>query len=594
MNGKVLNNLYRIFKIRPRVFTEVFSIGNILPLIKIVLGISNRRDKKRILRVLNRSIFKKHNTRKVSICHQDFELYQEGCTDVPEVYRFRNLPEYIEKEVGFVGSTESQTLDDDLTSYLLVSFEMLSESDEVMRLINSAMGMAYTEWQLIINCQSEVASSLEEGYDFDRIVFWTGAKGDSLNDQIRKSNAKVVVLLGRKTYLMPHTLALFNQYRKCYPLSKVFYSDHIVRDNQGSLVACKIKPSWSIYHFIDEQMQNDVLFVRKEFGDSMNWISKSEEVGIIDDFIYRSSLHLEDIALKHISRVLYFTSTDVNMIQRKSRKLRFGDAISPPIPTSFITISIIIPFRDKLHHLRKCLESLLVYTEYPNTEILLVDNDSTDPEIPGYLRVLSEEHSFIRVLHFGGSFNYAAINNYAVERATGEYVLFLNNDIEINQKAWLKKMYGYIVQEHVSVVGTRLLYPDGSIQHDGVYLSYIDRYYQHPVADHYNNGKLLTDDDLFLPYGVKHVKAVTGACLLIRRSLFLGLGGFDEEHLGISFNDVDLCLRAKQFGVVLSLPEPALVHHESVSRGQLDTEEKRSREQKEFDHLYSKYRHVFY
>ena len=93
---------------------------------------------------------------------------------------------------------------------------------------------------------------------------------------------------------------------------------------------------------------------------------------------------------------------------------------------------------------------------------------------------------------------------------------------------------------------------------------------------------------------MKHVKAVTGACLLIRRSLFLGLGGFDEEHLGISFNDVDLCLRAKQFGVVLSLPEPALVHHESVSRGQLDTEEKRSREQKEFDHLYSKYRHVFY
>ena len=210
--------------------------------------------------------------------------------------------------------------------------------------------------------------------------------------------------------------------------------------------------------------------------------------------------------------------------------------------------------------LRTCLEGI-ASTDYPNIEVIVVDNDSDDPETLAYLTSLDTARH--RVLRYEGEFNYSAINNRAVEKARGRLLCLLNNDIEVIEPTWLAVMAAQAVREDVGAVGARLLYPDGRIQHAGVVIGVGN------AAGHAHRFLQPNEEGYFQRHSLpQFASAVTAACLVVARDRFLAVGGLDERKFPVAFNDVDLCMRLNMRGwQSLYEPRATLIHHESVSRG---------------------------
>lgn len=218
-------------------------------------------------------------------------------------------------------------------------------------------------------------------------------------------------------------------------------------------------------------------------------------------------------------------------------------------------VSIIIPIRDRVELLRALIASLERHTELPH-EILVVDNDSRDPETLAYL-----ESAPVRVIRYPGEFNFAEINNVAAREARGRYLLFLNNDTEIFDDGWLPALLEYASVPEVGAVGAMLRYPNGTLQHVGILV--------HPGArvDHLLSERHESSvDHPYFPRCACEVSAVTGACMMMRCDLFLSFGGFDRS-LRVAYNDIDLCFRLRRKGYrIVFTPFAALMHHECASR----------------------------
>jgi GT2 family glycosyltransferase len=233
-------------------------------------------------------------------------------------------------------------------------------------------------------------------------------------------------------------------------------------------------------------------------------------------------------------------------------------------------VSIVIPTRNGADLLRTCLDSLRE-TRYQAFEVVVVDNGSDDPVA---LELMAERESVgeIRVLRDPSPFNYSALNNRAVTQACrGEFVVLMNNDIEITHPEWLAEMVGMALEPGVGCVGARLWYPDGRLQHGGVIMvcgvaGHAHKYL--PRGHHGYMGRAVLAQDFL---------AVTAACLLVRREVFNEVGGLDES-LKVAFNDVDFCLRVHAAGYRnVWTPFAQMIHHESVTRGHEDTPEKQQR-----------------
>jgi O-antigen biosynthesis protein len=238
--------------------------------------------------------------------------------------------------------------------------------------------------------------------------------------------------------------------------------------------------------------------------------------------------------------------------------VRVRRALQAPPPL----VSVIVPTRDHPELLASCMDGLLRRTDYPALEILIVDNGSTMPEALSLLASLAEEPS-VRVLHCPGPFNYSALNNRAAHEAGGELLLLLNSDTGVLEPGWLREMVTHAERPEVGAVGAKLLYADSRVQHAGVVLGR-GQNISHQL-------RLAAKDDPG-PHGelalTRTVLAVTGACLMTRRSVFWEVGGLDETQLPIALNDVDFCLRLADHGYrVVWTPFAELQHFESASRG---------------------------
>ncbi len=250
-----------------------------------------------------------------------------------------------------------------------------------------------------------------------------------------------------------------------------------------------------------------------------------------------------------------------------------------PLPASLPLISLIVPTRDQCALLRACIEGLLGNTDYPNLEIVVVDNDSREPDAHAYLDDIAGRG--VRVLRYPHPFNYSRINNWAVEQAQGSIIGLINNDIEVREPGWLKEMLGQLLRPGIGAVGAKLLWPNGMVQHGGVVVGIND------LAAHAGN-ELAQDDPGYLDFNqvAREQSAVTAACLLLRKADYQALGGLDEARFPVAFNDVDLCLRLGETGRRLVwTPFACLTHAESASRGKEDTPSKAARagrEQKYF------------
>jgi len=225
-------------------------------------------------------------------------------------------------------------------------------------------------------------------------------------------------------------------------------------------------------------------------------------------------------------------------------------------------VTIIIPTRDHCELLRACIEHLISKTSYENYEVLVMDNGSEQPDTLEYFKQLRAD-ARVSVVRHEGEFNFSAINNAALVHARGEYLLLLNNDTVVVQEDWLDRMLAQGQRAEVGVVGARLVYPDQTLQHAGIILGMGEN----GVAEHPFRGKPLTASGYMKRAQVaQELTAVTGACLLIRRSVYEEVGGLDEEALAVMYNDVDLCLKVRDAGYrVIWTPYATLLHYGSAS-----------------------------
>ncbi len=230
--------------------------------------------------------------------------------------------------------------------------------------------------------------------------------------------------------------------------------------------------------------------------------------------------------------------------------------------TAHPLISILIPNRDHAEDLRRCIESVTDRSSYDNYEIIVIENNSTTGEIRQYYETL-EKHPRVRVVTYEGDFNYSRINNFGAGYANGEYLILLNNDTEVITRNWMEEMLMYAQRDDVGAVGCMLYYPDKTIQHAGIVLGMG----AHRTAGH-SHYKMAKENLGYmgrLCYA-QNVSAVTGACLMVRKSLFDEVGGLSEE-LAVALNDVDLCLKLREKGLLnVFTPFAELYHYESASR----------------------------
>ncbi|WP_230940232.1 glycosyltransferase family 2 protein [Burkholderia pseudomultivorans] len=251
-----------------------------------------------------------------------------------------------------------------------------------------------------------------------------------------------------------------------------------------------------------------------------------------------------------------------------------------PVAEPAPLVSIVIPTRDQLGHLRRCISSVLEKTRYGPYEIIVVDNQSAEPDTLVYLQSL-QQLANVRVLPFDEPFNYSRINNIAIAEAKGELVCLLNNDTEVISPDWLGEMVGLLLSDGVGAVGAKLLYGDDTVQHAG------DTVGSGGCANHLHTGiganepgyagRALVTQDL---------SAVTAACLLTQKSLYVALGGLNEKSLKVAFNDVDYCLRVRESGLrVVWTPHALLYHFESRSRGKDETPVQKRRAKSEIRYM---------
>ena len=315
--------------------------------------------------------------------------------------------------------------------------------------------------------------------------------------------------------------------------------------------------------------------------------------------------------IHHIPRILYHwrkvPGSTADTIENKEYAIEAGrkavmdtmkrrgidaDVIVPIESTHYIVeykykkepkVSIIIPTKDLPNMLSRCLESIYKETDYENYEVIVVDNGSVLEETKELFKKYQEKKNF-KVLPYDKEFNFSLINNFAVEKASGEYIVLLNNDTEIISKNWLKSMVGYAMQDHIGAVGVKLLYPSDTIQHGGIILG-IDGVARHAFlnndADTYGfYGRML------VPYDYS---CVTAACLMVKKEKYLEVGGLEEE-LKVAYNDLDFNLKLRQKGYYnVFLPQVELYHFESKSRGLDTTTEKYKQYLKEKEYILNKW-----
>jgi len=279
---------------------------------------------------------------------------------------------------------------------------------------------------------------------------------------------------------------------------------------------------------------------------------------------------------EHLQRIK--VSAKVELLPSLAYRIKYSLPHIPPL------ISIIIPSKNNFMMLQTCLESILSKTSYPNFEVLIVDNNSDDPETKTLLRELANQ-KHVTIITDTRPFNFSVINNQAAKSAKGEYICFLNDDTEVISPDWLSEMMSHAMQPMVGAVGAKLWYPDDRLQHGGVILGiggvagHSHKYLGKNDVSYFNRANL-----------IQEFSAVTAACMLVQKKIFVEAGGFDEKNLSIAFNDVDLCLKIKTLGYrIVWTPFAELYHHESISRGNDFDPDKIERFMKENDFMLEKW-----
>jgi GT2 family glycosyltransferase len=488
--------------------------------------------------------------------------------------------------------------------------------------IDSVCEQGYPHWQLCIaddaSTDPRIAPLLAARAAGDariRLVRRVANGGISAasQDALDLAGGDFVALLDHDDQLAPHALFAVAKALQQRPAAQIVYSDEDKLDAHGRRCHPFFKPDWSPELLRAQNYVSHLGVYRRALLQAVGGFRAGFDGSQDYDLLLRCVARVADPAdIVHLPQVLYHwrmaegstaaghdaKPQATEAARRALQEAAEREAGQGPVPRVSVVapgvyrhrwqlpdpaprVSLIVPTRDGLDVLRQCVDSLLAHTTYRPLELLVVDNQSREPQTLHYLAALpalAAQHGVdARVLPFDAPFNFSAINNHAAAQARGSVLGLLNNDIEVMHGDWLHEMVSHALRPGIGCVGAKLHYPDGTLQHAGVVLGiggvagHSHKYFPSDAEGYFSRLRTVHD-----------VSAVTAACLLVRKAIYDEVGGLDADDLHVAFNDVDFCIKVREAGHRnLFTPYAELRHHESKTRGADTTPEKQARFQHE-------------
>lgn len=472
-------------------------------------------------------------------------------------------------------------------------------------LVRSMMYQSYANWELcLVNASPEdvhLTSLLENWAMRDkriRVIRLEKNLGiaQNTNAGIAASTGEFIAFLDHDDFLEPDALFCYADALNKDKTIDVFYSDE---DKTDEYAAHYFYPHFKSDFNIDLLHANNYmchfLAVRKSLVDTVGGLNEKFDGAQDYDFVLRLTENTKKIY--HCPRILYHwrcsnQSTAANQGNKmyaihagkaalNAHYKRIGwnaraqeGAVDGWYQTKFTLkeeplVSILIPNKDHTDDLDVCLNSFFERADYQNYEFIIIENNSVLPETFAYYEKIEKEHDNVKVVYWEAGFNYSAINNFGFKFAKGDYIMLLNNDVELITPDIFQSMLGFCMHPEVGIVGAKLLYNDHTVQHAGVLVG------AGGLADHVFKG-IHEDDPGYMGRAIssQDVSAVTAACLLVKRSVYEEVGGLEDEFQ-VAFNDVDFCLKVRKAGYLIVYDaDVKLFHYESKSRGMEDTTER--------------------
>ena len=483
------------------------------------------------------------------------------------------------------------------------------------QMLDSVRTQTYGNWELCIANASpgeeEMGKILREYAKKDPRIRWMDLKenlgiSENTNAAFAMAQGEFVGLLDHDDLLAPNALyEVVKAINETKDVDVVYTDEDKVTADLSEHFQPHFKPDFNldllrsnnyICHFfvVRRSILAQTGGFRKEFDGAQDHdlifrcTEQAREIAHVPEILYHWRTHRESTADNPASK-MYAYDAGKRAIEAHLARMQVQGTVSHTPDYGFFRVkypvqgsplvSVIIPNKDETETLRSCIRSLKENTTYKNLEILIIENNSTTKEIFSYYKELSREEN-IRIFNWKKEFNYSAINNFGARKARGEYLLFLNNDIQVITPDWMEEMLGVCQREEVGAAGAKLIYPDNTIQHAGCVIG-IGGIAGHMFVDmpaersgYLHKASLLQD-----------MSAVTAACMMIKRSVFQKVKGFTEE-LAVAFNDVDLCLKVRREGYLIVYdPYARLYHMESKTRGAEDSEAKMRRFQTEIEYM---------
>jgi O-antigen biosynthesis protein len=478
-----------------------------------------------------------------------------------------------------------------LFSVIVPAYE--SPTELLRACINSMKTQVYQSWELIIVDDASRSPAVSEmvsamGSEDKRIKLISrqinGNISRATNDGLNASVGEFVLFLDHDDELLPDALLRFSQAIVKDPGTDVWYSDQVTCDEDGKQIHHFFKPDWSPIYFMGVMYVGHLLGVRRQLALAIGAFDPTFDG--VQDFEFMLRLSEKTNKIDHLRGALYKWRAIAGSIaldgdaksgieakqaeavrghlERTGRSWRVESdgrlphrlRIMPGDRTATPPVSIIIPSKDMGTMVERCLTSIYRLTDYPTFEVIVVDNGTVDP-----IALAAFKRFPVKIVEFCEPFNFSRANNLGVREAKHDFLLFLNNDTEVEATDWLRHLCLYFEDREVGAVGPILLYPDRTVQHAGVVLGargtadHVMRFFPEDVDGY--GGSLACS---------REVSAVTAACMMMRKDIFVGLGGFSEDF-ATHYQDVDLCLKIRDAGYrIICAASPRLIHHESSTR----------------------------
>lgn len=466
---------------------------------------------------------------------------------------------------------------------IIVAFSDL-DIHRLMQLLVSVNNQVYTNWQLILIIppslegfvKEKLASQIDPANDISIII---DKNRNPYDHALQLARGDFIIPLNNNGILS--AFALFHL--ACQIISNnheclILYSDEDQINRKNKRHTPVFKTRWNKTLFLTMNYLHNFCAIKKNLFKKISEIQPDYQKAHITDLLLFLDNSYEEKNIIHIPRVLYHRLDDINE-KRENRKELIKNYLREKypatktliensdynylefIPEKWPRVTCIIPAHNKAKLTKDCIDGLIHGTDYPKLEIILVDNRSSEQDA---LKLFKEYEKVenIRVINWDHPFNYSEINNMAVDISTGSILALINNDVKVIRSDWLKKLTGWANLPQVGAVGPKLLYADGSIQHAGVVCGMGE------LAGHMGEG-LKSDTSLYNNFFQlqRQVSAVTGACLVVKKSVYKEVGGLDEKNFPVAFNDIDFCLKLHSYGYQnIYIGDVELYHLESQTR----------------------------